>query len=194
MNATVASLSEELDNLRRSICHTCKSRFVPSYAPIPTTSQNQAGPGPGLLHRIASSAQYQSASSGLPSVSTTNVGGSSNTVQQNTTILVPPQPSSSAIPRQPSTAPAVEIQSQQPDWSVSHNPEIKQALQVDLVKTSNFAATVYCVKFSPDGKYLAVGLDRGSGKTYIYDVGNGSNVWLASLPIYRGKTSTDYQN
>jgi WD40 repeat protein len=71
--------------------------------------------------------------------------------------------------------------------------EIKQALHIDLVKTFNFTARVFCVKFSPDGKYLAVGLDEGSGRTYIYDMEKGLNIWLA--PSYhKGKTSADFQN
>ena len=104
---------------------------------------------PSLPCGIVSDPQNQSP------LSTTDAGGS-----PNTSILVD------------------EIQSEQPGWSVLHNPEIKQALHIDLVETINFTARVYCVKFSPDGKYLAAGLDK-SGKTYIYDVEKRSNFWLA---------------
>jgi glucose repression regulatory protein TUP1 len=91
--------------------------------------------------------------------------------------LAPPESSSSAIPNPPST-PVAEIKSKEPNWSVSHNPGIKPALDIDLVKTIDFTDDVYCVKFSPDGKYLAVGL-HWSGRTNIYDVEKGLKIWLA---------------
>jgi len=168
-------LSEELDNLQRSICHDCKKKFVPSYVQV---APPWDGDRPSLS---CGGPQIQSP------VSTTNPLGSPKTVpvlarqnQPKTAISAPPQVSSSASQRQPETIPVDETQSKQPGWSVFHNPEIKQALHIDLVKTFNFIAKVYCVKFSPDGKYLAVGLDK-SGKTYIYDVEKGLNLWLAAL-------------
>jgi WD40 repeat protein len=101
--------------------------------------------------------------------------------QPKTTISAAPQAASSASPRQLETILVDdEIKSKQPGRNVFHNPEIEQALHIDLVKTFNFVAKVYCVKFSPDGKYLAVGLDK-SGKTYIYDVEKGLFLWLALL-------------
>ena len=46
------------------------------------------------------------------------------------------------------------------------------------------------VKFSPDGKYLAVGVD--SGRTYIYDVKTGAKSWSATfIPVWR--TSIDFR-
>jgi len=107
-----------------------------------------------------------------------------------------PQASSSAIPTQPSIASIDKIQSKQPKWSVSHNPKIKQALHIDLAKTFDLAAEVFCVKFSPDGKYLAVGLGEGNGRTYIYDVEEGSKIWLVPpQPTYKSiQTSSDFQN
>jgi len=178
-------LSEELDNLQRNICHDCKKKLVPSYAQV-ASSWDGHRPSESLLCGIVSG-QIQSP------VSTTKPRESPNTptpihpitARQNqpTAISAPPQVSSSASPRQPETIPVDEIQ---PGWSVIHNPEIKQALHIDLVETFNFIAKVYCVNFSTDGKYLAVGLDKG-GKTYIYDVEKGLNLWLAPLLIVETK-------
>jgi WD40 repeat protein len=110
--------------------------------------------------------------------------------QTNPTILAPPE-APSAIPKPSLSKPVDEIHSKDPGWSVSHNPEITQTLQIDLAKTLNFTARVFCVKFSPDGKYLAVGLDQGSGRTYIYDMEKGLNIW--SVPSYhKRKTSADF--
>ena len=181
---TVASLSEELDNLRRSICHNCKKKFVPSYAPI---TSDGSDPLPMLWHPTVNSRQTQTPghSSGLPHVLTAITEGPSipicsTTLQQNPIILSRPHASSSATGMHLPTSPNDDgIQFKQARWSVSHNPNIKQSLQIDLVNTFNFAASVFCLKFSPDGKYLAVGLDRRSGKTYIYDVEKGVKIWLA---------------
>lgn len=162
-------LSEELDNLQRSICYDCKKKFVPRVASSWDSS---------LSCGIVSGSQMRSP------VSTTNTSIPilARQNQSKAAILMLPQASSKL--RRPGTIPAIdEISAKQPGWSVLHNPEIKQALHIDLVNTFNFIAKVYCVKFSPDGKYLAVGLDKG-GKTYIYDVETGLNVWL--VPYSQG--------
>ena len=175
-------LSEELVNLQKSICHDCKKKFVPSYTQVASSWSEHR---PSVSYSIVSGPKVQSP------VSTTKPRGSPNTSitihpitarqnQPKTAISAPPQVPSAPSPRQPETIPVDEIQSKQPGWSIFHNPEIKQALHIDLVKTFNFIAKVYCVKFSPDGKYLAVGLDK-TGKTYIYDVEKGSKLWLAPL-------------
>jgi hypothetical protein len=189
---TVASLYEELDTLRRSICYQCKKKFVPS-APASLDPGHlslgiQIGDGP---------------SSNPPPLPTTNAGVSGSTSipipsvtaqhnQTNSTIVAPHESSSSVIPNPPSTL-ADEIEAEEPSWSVSHNPDIKPALHIDLVKTFNFTADVFCVKFSPDGKYLAVGLDEESGRTYIYDVEKGLKIWLAPSS-HKGRFSADFQN
>jgi WD40 repeat protein len=76
-----------------------------------------------------------------------------------------------------------KVQSNQPDWSVAYNPKLTQALHIDLVKTLNFTARVNCLKFSPDGRYLAVGLS--SGRTTIYDVEKRLNIWYSFLVAYK---------
>ena len=105
------------------------------------------------------------------------------TVQENPTILAPRQATTTTpIPLQPTTSiNDNKIQSRQTVWSVSHNPNIKPSLQIDLVKTFNFTAKVTCVKFSPNGKYLAVGTSVGCGKTFVYDMEKGLEIWLAPL-------------
>jgi len=119
----------------------------------------------------------------LPPVLPTNTGSSPNvpvrirstTVQQNqanSVTLTRPQASSSTTSHPPTVGEIAE-------WSVSYNPNIKQSLRIEVVKTFTFTASVVCVKFSPDGKYLAVGTGAGSGRTFIYDVEKGLKIWLA---------------
>ncbi|KAI8583067.1 hypothetical protein K450DRAFT_224054 [Umbelopsis ramanniana AG] len=53
------------------------------------------------------------------------------------------------------------------DWLAVFNPKIPRYLKVDLVHTLDHTSVVCCVKFSPDGRYLAAGCNR---QTHIYDV------------------------
>jgi hypothetical protein len=176
----VASLSEELDNLRRSICCDCKKKFVLCYAPVPSSSH-----GPLAVLTEGSGRPTQTASSDLPPVLPTKAAAANTSIpirsinpqrnQTNSTILAPPEASSSVIP----TPPSIRDEIKEPSWNVSHNPQIKAALHIDLVKTLTFTATAIFLKFSPDGKYLALGLGTGSGRTYIYDMEKGLNFWSA---------------
>jgi hypothetical protein len=63
-----------------------------------------------------------------------------------------------------------------PDWSVVHNPEVRQTLNVHLAHTFKLKSMVNHVKFSREGKYLALGLT--TGETYIYDIKTSSNRFL----------------
>ena len=97
--------------------------------------------------------------------------------------MSPPPRASSSTQQTSTRVEEIHHDSKQPKWSVSYNSRIKQALHIDLDKTFAFTSMVFCVKFSPDGKYLAVGLCSGNGKTYLYDVETGLKIWLATLHI-----------
>ena len=64
------------------------------------------------------------------------------------------------------------------DWSVVYNPEINRCLSLHVANTFALPASVFCTKFSRDGKYLAVGLK--SGETYVYDILTGSKRSIVS--------------
>lgn len=72
-------------------------------------------------------------------------------------------------------------------WYVEHNIEgANRSPDVTFIRTFTHKAFVFSVRFSPDGKYLAVGLRSesrrgGIGKALIYDVESGTIAWSACL-------------
>jgi len=55
---------------------------------------------------------------------------------------------------------------------IKFNNEIEKELDVEITHTLFHGASMECVKFSRDGRYLAAGCK--DGKTYIYDVRQGT--------------------
>jgi hypothetical protein len=74
---------------------------------------------------------------------------------------------------------STSIAAPEAEWSVVHNHGVRQTLNVHLAHTFKVKSEVLCVKFSREGKYLAVGLK--GGETYIYDVEALSNRFI---PFY----------
>jgi len=77
------------------------------------------------------------------------------------------------------------------DWSVNFNRNIKPALNVKLEHVLTPGTIVVCVRFSPGGKYLAVGVKNG--RTYIYDVKTGVGNWSVTF-ILVWRTSIDFRD
>ncbi|KND02337.1 uncharacterized protein SPPG_09062 [Spizellomyces punctatus DAOM BR117] len=63
------------------------------------------------------------------------------------------------------------------DWLVVYNPRspslLKARLNVELVHSLEHSSVVCCVKFSPDGKYLATGCNRVA---FVYDAISGARI------------------
>ena len=68
------------------------------------------------------------------------------------------------------------------NWSVVYNPDVEQALDLHLAHAFTYDSPLCCIKMSPDGQRLAVGLSA-AGKTYINEFETGSDVWLVSEPL-----------
>lgn len=59
------------------------------------------------------------------------------------------------------------------DWHAVFNPNVMRRLDVNLVHDFDHNSVVCCVRFSPDGNYLATGCDRSA---QIFDVVTGGQV------------------
>ncbi len=70
-------------------------------------------------------------------------------------------------------------------WSITYNSEVRRALDVSLIRSLDLGRKFYigCLKFSRDGKYLAVGSWR-TGMTKIYDVQTGKETWLVCYEFW----------
>jgi WD40 repeat protein len=67
-------------------------------------------------------------------------------------------------------------------WSISFNNQVGKELNVEMINTLSHEKSIFCVKFSQDGKYLAAGCY--DGKAYIYDVSEtGTLTWYALVGL-----------
>jgi len=70
------------------------------------------------------------------------------------------------------------LPSPSPQTSINPNPDpegIGKELNVEMTHAISHSGSIWSVKFSQDGKYLAAGCHNG--RTYIYDVQSGSLIW-----------------
>ena len=93
---------------------------------------------------------------------------------QTTPITIHPGPNEDHI--------SPEQKPEPPQWSVVYNPEVERALDLQLAHSFTYDSEAYCVKMSPDGQRLAVGLAY-DGTTYINESKTGSNIWQVSQPL-----------
>jgi WD40 repeat protein len=199
----VTTLSNELDFLHHNICFTCRWRF----APAQSSSRLASNPLVRRLFRPSRRppahvlpSNRDDSGSETPTVTSRPTSVSVISVDEvpprphtlSTSITSGPTDHHVLLPSNPSVADtpvasgetigmiSSEVETDENEHSdiVSYNPQVERQLDLDIAHTFRYNTLVLCATFSPDGKYLAVGLE--SGKSRIYDVKTCSQIWLVS--------------
>ena len=117
------------------------------------TKKDSTAPSPFPPHAQAAYAHEPS-----PSVSSAAAAG--NTSLANLSEMDPEE-----VPK--------DLKKEGSDWWAIFNPKVKRVLDVNLVHTLMHESVVCCVRFSPDGKYLATGCNKSA---QIYDTKTGAKT------------------
>lgn len=135
-------------------------------------------PRPSVRRRIVSGPRPLVPSS-TPSSTPTSPNPEKYFTPLQTVTVLPSSPTPAiSVPQEASSFfPSPALVTERPEWSVKYNPDINQTLRMNLANTFEVTSQVFFVKFSPDGKYLGVGVWVKGSKTYIFDVEKGSIVW-----------------
>lgn len=191
----VASLYTALHNIENNICVNCRAHFE-KYAPVGLATSWTAGtitisPSSFKGNHIAPSRPTDSVSSDITRRSKVSQPGDAKLAPDFIQSVVSPisVKLSPSVAQQPVSLPETSnspkgILNQLGRWSVNFNSDDKPVLNVKLEYVLTFGAKVRRVRFSPDGKYLAVGVK--DGRAYIYDVKTGVKSWsVAFILVWR---------
>ena len=185
--------AKELQGIRRSlVCGRCGRNTVsprvatsPAKTPkTPLSSSRTFRPVPQLKSpdkQVAPGHDVWSLRNTRHSTRTTPV------VRKASTTITPTQPSQAVSdpasqPGETSVPSQLSASNVDPDSGTMHrnpsilfNKEVEKELDMELAHVLLHGDTIWCVKFSKDGKYVAAGCK--DGKTYIYDVQTGKLTW-----------------
>jgi len=182
----VTSLYTALYNIENKICVHCgahSQKYATSAAL--TTSSTAVSPSSKSKFSLPSSSNSRRSRSG---VSQLNNAKASDFIEPNRSISESVQSSPLSVTQHAisfleTSASPKDITNQLDQWSVDFtDSNVKPALNAKLENVLIYGGRVWRVRFSPDGKYLAVGVNNG--RTYIHDVKTGAKSW--SVTFYSG--------
>ena len=158
---------------------------------LPCASNSKRSPSNGnrvfKSHHTAPNCPANSVRSGASHVKAFNSSQHNQSVSISSESIQP----SPSVTQQPISLPETKTSPKdQRDWSVNFNSVVKPELNLKVEHVLSHREIVGCMKFSPDRKYLAVGVNDGR-RTYIYDLKTGAKSWsVAFILVWR--TSIDF--
>ena len=187
-----------MDDLRKIICLSCKTKLASSNVSVPTIAgpSDQSG---SLLHlrlflhssrRVfqglqrsrlpADNAQPRSPSNSLAVPQNNNTTSEPVAHNLSTSASTRGSGQASIISPKPKAEP--------PTWSVVYHPTLKRVLDLELANVITYESPVSCVKMSPDGLKIAIGLDER--ENVLEGIENGIK-YLVSFRVSLFKIWTD---
>lgn len=196
--------------LRKIICQNCKRKFLDaafnsSPSPTPPSLHGATPRAANPVHQApvpAFPAPFDSrcqatTSQSSPRISTTDISTSSDGASQR-------QGPSGQFERIKTTSARpgnLEHNSEIP-WSVGYRPKVDKILDVTFERAFVYKGHVNCVKFSMNGKYVAIGLSGGesrdlnhilfNGEVVVYSTESGEQIWSVSLLILASSVLITY--
>ena len=201
----VVSQANELTILRKILCQSCKHKFrdatfdsspFPAQHDRPTTSRRGTQTSidqasiPDSPTPFFSAREVTTPKSSSPHISTAKLSQSRQGFLSSKNVPSPNQfgnteTTASTSSSKTSPRPNNPKGNSHFRWSPTHCPKADKTLDVNLERTFFHEDQVNCVKFSLDGKYIAIGLSgRDSkknilfnGKVIVYGTETGKRAW-----------------
>ena len=180
------TLTVELDDLRNSICDSCKQNVSYSNSSAPLIAISASQDSAGRAAPVSTPLGRRLFPGRQRTDNALSIRPSHSPAASPNTLLAPFEPKvAHNLPTTPTpTNPGPEKKPTPPEWSLVYNPEVEQNLGLHLAHFFTFDSSVHCIHMSPDGQRLAVGL-AGNGKTHLYEMETGSNIRLVSEPLVK---------
>ena len=200
---SVSSLYAELERIQNIVCHNCRERISPAnlaqhhplvFAPqIPIVASEESFnrrtrishlPTAGVSATIQANPFNTQLTNPRPASPILGTLAPSPVIPVVSNVLTETSLSTSHAKSGEETTFIAQPVIEKPQWSVIYNPEIEKVLDITFVHAFKHTSPVYSVRFSPDGKFLAAGLDHGLGSTHIYAVNEKSKKWYVFTALF----------
>jgi WD40 repeat protein len=172
---TVEAQARELENFRRNIvCERCSKGTASAHGIIASSSKTT----PSLFSRPFLQFKKPTTSHTSPTVDLTQEPATRQhtiLIKRLLSVITPTRPSNNTTSKSSVTHPTAVNPDSGPEerkWSITFNNEVEKELDVGIEHDLYHEDSIWCAKFSQDGKYLAAGCRNG--KAYIYEVQTGT--------------------